>query len=123
MLPSYEDYEALGLVRYVDSYSRGMGDTTMDKYTTYIEEPTAHDQIMDAVEEASKAFREKHEYYRLAFRTLSTLIAYSDPTQIFRFLTRSAAGASAIGPSRSTPSRRACMGSRRSRCSAPSWTA
>jgi hypothetical protein len=41
---------------------------------------------MDAVEETSKAYKEKHEYYRLAFRTLSTLIAYSDPTTAFRFL-------------------------------------
>ena len=86
VLPSYEEYEALGLVRYVDSYSRSMGDTTEDKYTVYIDEPTAHDRIMDAVEDASKAFKEKHEYYRLAFRTISTLIAYSDPNTAFRFL-------------------------------------
>ncbi|MDW5561701.1 MAG: ATPase domain-containing protein [Methanomassiliicoccus sp.] len=87
VLPAYEDYEALGLVKYIDSYSRGMGDTTVDKYTTYIDEPTAHDRIMDAVEDASKTFKEKSEYYRLAFRTLSTLIAYSDPASTFRFLT------------------------------------
>ncbi len=86
VLPSYEDYEALGLVRYIDSYSRSMGDTTVDKYTVYIDEPTAHDRIMEAVDEAAKAFREKHEYYRLAFRTISTLIAYSDPNTAFRFL-------------------------------------
>ncbi|MBI0584593.1 MAG: hypothetical protein ISF22_10260 [Methanomassiliicoccus sp.] len=86
VLPSYEDYEALGLVRYVDSYSRGMGDVTVDKYTTYIDQPTAHDRIMDAVEETAKVFKEKHEYYRLAFRNISTLIAYSDPTTAFRFL-------------------------------------
>jgi KaiC/GvpD/RAD55 family RecA-like ATPase len=86
VLPSYEDYEALGLVKYVDSYSRSMGDTTVDKYTVYIDEPTAHDKIMEAVDEAAKAFREKHEYYRLAFRTISTLIAYSDPNTAFRFL-------------------------------------
>ncbi len=86
VLPSYEDYEALGLVRYVDSYSRSMGDTAVDKYTVYIDEPTAHDKIMESVDEAAKTFREKHEYYRLAFRTISTLIAYSDPNMAFRFL-------------------------------------
>ncbi len=86
VLPAYEDYEALGLVRYIDSYSRSMGDTTEDKYTAYIDEPTAHDKLMDAVEDAAKAFKEKHEYYRLAFRTISTLIAYSDPNTAFRFL-------------------------------------
>lgn len=86
VLPTYEDYENLGLVRYIDSYSRSMGDTTVDKFTTYIDEPTAHEKIMDAVEETAKAYREKHEYYRLAFRTISTLIAYSDPNTAFRFL-------------------------------------
>jgi KaiC/GvpD/RAD55 family RecA-like ATPase len=87
VLPSYEEYEALGLVKYVDSYSRSMGETTQDPYTVYIDEPTAHDKIMDAVEDIAKAFKEKHEYYRLAFRTISTLIAYSDPTAAFKFLT------------------------------------
>lgn len=86
VLPQYEEYEALGLVRYVDSYSRSMGDVSQDKYTTYIDVPTAHDQIMDAVEEVAKMYKEKHEYYRLAFRTISTLIAYSDPNTAFRFL-------------------------------------
>jgi hypothetical protein len=74
VLPTYEDYEALGLVRYIDSYSRSMGDTTVDKYTVYIDEPTAHDRLMEAVDEVAKVFREKHEYYRLAFRTISTFI-------------------------------------------------
>ena len=86
VLPSYEEYEALGLVRYIDSYSRSMGDTVEDQYTIYVNEPTAHNLIMDAVEEASKKFLEGHEYYRLAFRTISTLIAYSDPNTAFRFL-------------------------------------
>lgn len=86
VLSGYEEYEALGLVRYVDAYSRSMGDTAQDQYTIYVDEPTAHDRIMDAVEETAKAYKEKHEYYRLAFRTLSTLIAYSDPTTAFRFL-------------------------------------
>ncbi len=86
VFPAYEEYEALGLVRYIDSYSRSMGDTTKDKYTIYIDEPTAHDKIMEAVDETAKVFKEKHDYYRLAFRTISTLIAYSDPNTAFRFL-------------------------------------
>jgi len=86
VLPSYEQYEALGLVRYIDSYSRSMGDANNDQYTTYINEPTAHNQLLEAVEVVAKEYREKHEYYRLAFRTISTLIAYSDPNSAFRFL-------------------------------------
>ena len=86
VLPSYEEYETLGLVRYVDSYSRNMGDTDEDQYTIYVDKPDAHDQIMDAVETVAKSYMEKYEYYRLAFRTISTLIAYSNPNAAFRFL-------------------------------------
>jgi len=87
VLPQYEEYEALGLVRYVDVYSRSIGDMTEDKYATYVDHPSDHNAIGQQVDEAAKAFKEKYEYYRVAFRTVSTLIAYSDPTAAFRFLT------------------------------------
>ena len=86
VLSGYEEYEHRGLVRYVDAYSKSMGEVTDDPYTSYIDEPTDHDMIMEATEKIAKEFREKHKYYRLAFRSLSTLIAYSDPTTAFRFL-------------------------------------
>jgi KaiC/GvpD/RAD55 family RecA-like ATPase len=86
ILSGYEEYEKLGLVKYVDSYSRSMGEKTNDPYTVYVDEPTDHDKMMDEVEKIAKEFKEKHQYYRLAFRSLSTLIAYSDPTTAFRFL-------------------------------------
>jgi len=86
VLSGYEEYERRGLVRYVDAYSKSMGEVTDDPYTSYIDEPTDHDMIMEATEKIAKEFKEKHKYYRLAFRSLSTLIAYSDPTTAFRFL-------------------------------------
>jgi KaiC/GvpD/RAD55 family RecA-like ATPase len=86
VLSGYEEYEKLGLVKYVDSYSRSMGETTDDPYTIYIDEPTDHDTIMDNVEKIVKVYKDKHESYRLAFRSISTLIAYSDPNTAFRFL-------------------------------------
>ena len=86
ILSGYEEYERLGLVRYIDSYSKSMGEATTDPYTIYVDEPTDHDKIMEATEKVAKEFKEKHKYYRLAFRSLSTLIAYSDPNTAFRFL-------------------------------------
>ncbi|MCX6653325.1 MAG: hypothetical protein NT137_08265 [Methanomassiliicoccales archaeon] len=86
VLSGYEEYERRGLVKYVDAYSKSMGEVTDDPYTSYIDEPTDHDMIMEATEKIAKEFKEKHKYYRLAFRSLSTLIAYSDPTTAFRFL-------------------------------------
>lgn len=87
VLSGYEEYEKRGLVRYVDSYSRSMGDETEDPYTEYIESPTDYESIQKAIEKAAKEFKEKHEYYRMAFRSISTMIAYLDPNTAFRFLT------------------------------------
>jgi KaiC/GvpD/RAD55 family RecA-like ATPase len=86
VVSGYEEYEKLGLVRYIDAYSRSMGDESQDPYTDYIEAPTDYESIQKAVETASKTFKDKHEYYRVAFRSISTLIAYLDPGTAFRFL-------------------------------------
>ena len=86
VLSGYDEYERRGLVRYIDAFSRSMGDESMDEYTVYIDEPTDHEKISEAVETITKVFRETHEYYRMAFRSISTLIAYSDPNTAFRFL-------------------------------------
>jgi KaiC/GvpD/RAD55 family RecA-like ATPase len=86
IVSGYEEYEKLGLVHYIDTYSRAMGEVTNDPYTTYIDEPTDHDKIMQATEHVANEYKSKYKYYRLAFRSLSTLIAYSDPNTAFRFL-------------------------------------
>jgi KaiC/GvpD/RAD55 family RecA-like ATPase/predicted flap endonuclease-1-like 5' DNA nuclease len=86
VVSGYEEYEKLGLVRYVDAYSRSMGDESQDPYTDYIESPTDYESIQKAIETVSKQFMEKHEYYRVGFRSISTLIAYLDPGTAFRFL-------------------------------------
>jgi len=86
VVSGYEEYEKIGLVRYVDTYSRAMGDDAQDKYTVYIDEPNDHEKLGTVVESIAQEFKEKHEYYRLIFRSVSTLIAYSDPNQAFRFL-------------------------------------
>jgi KaiC/GvpD/RAD55 family RecA-like ATPase len=86
VVSGYEEYEKLGLVRYVDAYSRSMGDDSQDPYTDYVESPTDYESIQKAVETAAKQFKEKHKYYRVGFRSISTLIAYLDPATAFRFL-------------------------------------
>ncbi|MCU0861428.1 MAG: hypothetical protein MUE65_03820 [Methanomassiliicoccales archaeon] len=86
IISGYEEYERLGLVKYIDSYSRSMGEAADDPHAIYIDEPTDHDAIMEATDRVAKEFKEKHKYYRLAFRSVSTIIAYSDPNTAFRFL-------------------------------------
>src|SRR6266568_4486413 len=50
VLPGYEEYEKLGLVRYIDAYSKSMGAEASDPNTTYIDEPTDHQAILKAVD-------------------------------------------------------------------------
>ena len=86
IMSGYEEYEKLGLVKYIDAYTRAMGDDSEDPHTIYIEEPNDHEKMGEAVERIAREFKEKHEYYRMLFRSISTLIAYSDPNSAFRFL-------------------------------------
>ncbi len=86
VLSGYEEFEKKGLVRYVDSYSRSMGDETEDEFTDFIESPTDYESLQKAIEKVAKKFKETHQYYRLGFRSISTLIAYLDPNTAFRFL-------------------------------------
>ena len=86
VISGYEEYEKLGFVKYIDSYSRSMGDMSEDEFTHYVDDPADHKGIADAVDIVAAEFKEDHDYYRLAFRSISTLIAYSDPNSAFRFL-------------------------------------
>ncbi len=86
VLPDYEQREKLGLVKYVDAYSKSMGAEASDPNTIYIDDPTDHQAILKAVDQTATEWKKKHEAYRVAFRSVSTLIAYLDPTTTFKFL-------------------------------------
>jgi KaiC/GvpD/RAD55 family RecA-like ATPase len=86
VLPDYEQREKLGLVKYVDAYSKSMGAEASDPNTIYIDDPTDHQAILKAVDQTASEWKRKHEAYRVAFRSVSTLIAYLDPTTTFKFL-------------------------------------
>jgi KaiC/GvpD/RAD55 family RecA-like ATPase len=86
VISGYEEYEKLGLVRYVDTYSKSMGETEEDPYTVYVDDPTDYDTVLKVVDEISKELRKKYQYYRLAFRSVSTLVAYLDTQTLFKFL-------------------------------------
>ncbi|MCJ2512522.1 MAG: recombinase RecA, partial [Candidatus Thermoplasmatota archaeon] len=86
VVSGYEEYEKLGLVKYVDSYSKSMGEVDEDPYTTYLDDPTDYKAILSAVDKIAKEYLKNHKYYRLVFRSVSTLIAYLDSTSIFKFL-------------------------------------
>jgi KaiC/GvpD/RAD55 family RecA-like ATPase len=86
VLPGYMEYEKLNLVKYVDSYSRSIGDLNEDPNTVYVKDPADHAALSKAVDEITAEFLKDHDYYRLGFQSLSTFIAYSDSASAFRFL-------------------------------------
>lgn len=90
VLPTYEEYEIRGLVYYVDAYSISMGEVDVHEqgkdYITFIDEQSDIAAINEAVEKFSTKIMNTHRYYRLAFESVSTLIAYLDTTTTFRSL-------------------------------------
>lgn len=86
IVSGFEEYEKLGLVKFVDSYSRSMGDQSNDPNVAYIETPTDFQGIQNAIDVFAKEIMKKHKYYRFVFRSISTMIAYLDPATAFRSL-------------------------------------
>jgi KaiC/GvpD/RAD55 family RecA-like ATPase len=88
LLPSIDEYEKLGLLKWVDCYSRAMGETEDNPNAVYIEHPTDYKAIMETLEMVAEKWvkEEKHPTYRVAVMSISTFITYSDVTATFRFL-------------------------------------
>jgi len=86
IVSGFEEYERLGLVKFIDAYSRSIGIEDTEPNVSYVDDPTDHKEIMKAVDEAAKEILKTHKYYRLAFRSISTLIAYLDSNTAFKFL-------------------------------------
>lgn len=85
VLPDYHDYEKRDLVTYVDAYSKSVGAAAEDGYNTlYVNKNT--NEISKSVDNIAQELKKKHGYYRLVFRSISTLIAYLDAPTAFRFL-------------------------------------
>jgi KaiC/GvpD/RAD55 family RecA-like ATPase len=84
--PGVEQFEKMGLLRYIDVYSKSMGIQDEDPYTVYVDHPTDYAGINRAIEMLTKQFKEKSPTYRMAVRSISTLVTYSDPTSTYKFL-------------------------------------
>ena len=86
VLPAYREYEKLGLVYYIDAYSRSIGDINEIEGVIYLDSQVDVDGMMRAVEEIVNKIKENVKYYRLAFMSLSTVMAYLEPQALLRFL-------------------------------------
>ncbi len=86
IVSGFEEYERLGLVKFVDAYSRSIGIEDDEDNVVYVDDPTDHKEIMKEVDAMAKELMKTHKYYRMAFRSISTLIAYLDSNTAFKFL-------------------------------------
>jgi len=86
---SVEEYEKLGMLKYVDAYSIPMGlqPEESNPHITYLTEPTAYNDIIGAMDKLYKEFTKTGvEYFRVVVLSISTFITYSDVKATYGFL-------------------------------------
>ena len=87
-VPSVEEYERLGLLKYIDAYSIPMGveHEEDNENIAYLKDATAYDDIIAAMDKFIKALSKKHDYIRVVVVSISTFITYSDVKATYGFL-------------------------------------
>jgi KaiC/GvpD/RAD55 family RecA-like ATPase len=99
--PKFPEYEAAGLVRYVDTYSRSIGATETLPHVELVDGLLNFNAVSLAINNAERDFIRQYGQHALVFDSVSTLIAYTNAATAFRYLQvligkTKAAGASAI---------------------------
>jgi KaiC/GvpD/RAD55 family RecA-like ATPase len=87
-VPSVEEYERLGLIKYVDAYSIPMGVEPEEdnENVAYVTEATNYADIISAVDKFNKILLKEHDYFRVVVASISTFITYSDVKATYGFL-------------------------------------
>ncbi len=87
-VPSVEEYERLGMIKYIDAYSMPMGveQEEDNENVVYISEPTDYQAIISAMDKFIKALKKQHQYFRVVCASISTFITYSDVKATYGFL-------------------------------------
>lgn len=83
---AYATYEANGLVRFIDAYSRSLGIAEDQPHTEYVDGVLNLNGLSVAVNNAEKAAATGHEHHTLVVDSVSTIIAMTNPQTAFRFL-------------------------------------
>jgi len=86
ILPTFVEYEQLGLVRWIDCTSTlSSSKPTREKNVWRVNGPTDFDNIFNLVHTFDEEFRTKYPYFRLAFLTLSSCITQADEREALAF--------------------------------------
>ncbi len=88
VLNGFEEYEKLGLIYYIDAYSRSIGDNSKVENAAYIEDFSDIDNIDELVEKRLDSVRDivEKKSYRVIFKSVSSLTAVYESKNIFRLL-------------------------------------
>jgi len=89
ILPTFVEYDQLGLVRWIDCTSPMQGGKTVrEKNVWRVNGPTDFDGIYQIVSQLDEEFKGKYPYFRLAFLTLSSAITQADERDAMNFFQR-----------------------------------
>ena len=88
LFPGLPDVEKKGMVRFVDLYSRQVGQVQSSPNARLLSsnDKGVLEQLATTVNGYAEELKEQFSTYRLVFETVSTLTAYLDITATFRFL-------------------------------------
>lgn len=84
--PKFAEYEAGGLVRFVDTYSRSIGGPENTPNVEFVDGLMNFNAVSLAVNNAEREFIRNHGHHSLVFDSVSTLIAYTNANTAFRYL-------------------------------------
>jgi len=88
ILPTFVEYDQLGLVRWIDCTSPISGKPVKEKNVWRVNGPTDFDSIYQLVGQLDEEFKKKHPYFRLAYLTLSSSITQADEREAMSFVQR-----------------------------------
>lgn len=83
---AYPTYEANGLVRFIDAYSRTLGLPEDEPHTEYVDGPLNFNAMSVAVNNAVKAVAIAQEHHAFIIDSVSTMVAMTNVQTTFRFL-------------------------------------
>ncbi len=89
ILPTFVEYDQLGLVRWIDCTTpTANGKTVKEKNVWRVNGPTDFDAIFSIISQLDEEFKAKYPYFRLAFMTLSSSITQAEERDALNFFQR-----------------------------------
>ena len=86
ILPTFVQYEQLGLIRWIDATSALQGGKPVkEKNVWRVNGPTDFENIYQVLDRTDEEFKAKYPYFRLAFLTLSSCITQADERDAMTF--------------------------------------